>query len=110
MPFRMKNSGATSVPGMKKLLQDMGNVECYIDDLIVYKKDWATHLQELDKLMEKLRQANLVIRPTKCVFGSKSVEFLGHSIRENCISINEEKLEKMRSAKRPTTKNRFDRS
>ena len=58
----------------------------------------------LDKLLKKLTQASLVIRPTKCVFGSKSVEFLGHSIGENCISINEENLEKIRSAKRPTTK------
>ena len=104
MPFGMKNSGATLVRGMRKLLHDMDNVECYIDDLIVYTKDWATHLQVLDKLLEKLRKAGLVIRPTKSVFGSKSVEFLGHSIVENCISINEENLEKIRSAKRPTTK------
>ena len=40
----------------------------------------------------------------KCVFGSKSVEFLRHSIGENCISINEENLEKIHSAKKPTTK------
>ena len=104
MPFGMKNSGATLVRGMRKLLQDMDNVECYRDDVIVCTKDWATHLQVLDKLLEKLRQAGLVIRPTKCVFGSKSVEFLKHSIGENCISINEENLEKIHSAKRSTTK------
>ena len=103
-PFGMKNSGATLVRGMRKLRQDMDNVECYIDDLIVYTKYWATHLQVLDKLLEKLRRAGLVVGPTKCVFGSKSVEFLGRSIGENCISINEENLEKIRSAKRPTTK------
>ena len=90
--FGMKNSGATLVRGMRKLLQDMDNVECYIDNLIVYTKDWATHLQVLDELLEKLRQAGLVVRPTKCVFG------------ENCISIDEESLEKIRSAKKPTTK------
>ena len=95
MPFGMKNSGATLVRGMRKLLQDMGNVECCIDDLIVYTKDWATHLQVLDKLLEKLGQAGLVIRLTKCVFGSKFVECLGHFIGENCISINEENLEKI---------------
>ena len=106
MPFGMKNSGATLARGMRKLLQGMPNVECYryMDDLIVYTKDWATHLQVLDKLLEKLRQTGLVIRPTKRVFGSKSVEFLRHFIEENCISINEENLEKIRSAKRPTTK------
>ena len=46
----------------------------------------------------------MVIRPTKRVFGSKSVEFLGHSIGENCISNNEENLETIRSAKTSTTK------
>ena len=104
MPFGMKNSGATLVRGMRKLLQDMDNVECYIDNLIVYKKDWATHLQVLNTLLEKLRRAGLVIQPTKCVLGSKSVEFLRHSIGENCISINEENLEKIRGVKRPTKK------
>ena len=104
MPFGMKNSGATLVRGMRKLLQDMDNVECNIDDLIVYKKDWATHLQVLDKVLQKLRQAGLVIRPTNSVFSSKFIEFLEHSIEKNCISINEENLEKIRSAKRPTTK------
>ena len=39
IPFGMKNSGATLVRGIRKLLQDMDNVECYIDDLIVYTKD-----------------------------------------------------------------------
>ena len=77
LPLGMKNSGATLVRGMRKLLQDMHNVKCYIHDLIVCTKDWAAHLQVLDKLLEKLRQAGLVIRPTKCLFGSKSVEFFG---------------------------------
>ena len=60
MPFEMKNSTATLVCGMRKLLQDMDNVECYMDDLIVYTKNWATHLQVLDKILEKLRQAGLL--------------------------------------------------
>ena len=82
----------------------MDNVKCYVDDLIVYAKDWASHLQVLNTLLEKLRQAGLAIGPTKSVFASNSVEFLGHFIGENCISINEENLEKIRRAKRPTTK------
>ena len=57
----MKNSEATLARGMRKLLQNNDNADSYIDDLIVYTKDWATHLQVLDKLLEKLRQAGLVI-------------------------------------------------
>ena len=70
-PFGMKNSSATLVCGLRKLLQDMDNVECYIDDLIIHTKAWAMHSQVLDKYLQlqRLRQARLVIRPSKCVFG-----------------------------------------
>ena len=100
----MKNSGATLVRGMRKLLHGLDHVESYIDDLIVYTKDWDTNLQMLDELLRRLQQARLAVRSTKCLFGSKSVEFLGHLVGGDCITINKENLEKIRQAKRPTTK------
>ena len=103
-PFGMKNSGATLVRGMKKLLQGLPHVESYIDDLIVYTEDWDTHLRVLDELLRRLQQAHLVVRPTKCLFGTKSIEFLGHLVGGDCITINEENLEKIRQSRRPTTK------
>ena len=47
MPFGMKNSGATLVREMKQLLFDMDYGHNYIDDLIVYTKDWESHLGTL---------------------------------------------------------------
>ena len=38
------------------------------------------HIRVLDELMNRLQQANLTARPTKCVFRAKSVEFLGHQV------------------------------
>ena len=70
----------------------------------VYTKDWDTHLQVLDELLRRLQQAHLAVRPTKCLFGTKSVEFLGYLVAGDCITINEENLEKIIPAKRPTTK------
>ena len=105
MPFGMKNSGATLVRGMRKLLQGLDHVESYVDDLIVNIKDWDTHLQVLDRLLRRLQQARVGVRLTKCLFGSKSVEFLGHLVGGDCIKINKENSEKICVAKRPTTKN-----
>ena len=76
MPFGMKNSGTTLVRGMRMLISDFENVDSYIDDLIVYTEVWNTHIRVLDELMNRLQQVNLTARPTKCVFGAKSVEFL----------------------------------
>ena len=104
MPFGMKNSGATLVRGMRKILAGMNNVDSYIDDLIIHTDDWQAHLQVLEELLRRLRKAGLRVKPSKCVFGAESVEFLGHYIGGDCITINEDNLEKIRTALRPTTK------
>ena len=54
--------------------------------------------------MNQLQQANLTARSTKCVFGSKSVEFLGHQVGFDWITVNNNNLEKIRMAQQPTTK------
>ena len=104
MPFVMKNSGATLVQELRMLISNIENVDSYIDDLIVYTEDWDTHIRVLDELINRLQQANLTARPTKCVFGAKSVEFLGHQVGFDWITVNDNNLEKIRMAQRPTTK------
>ena len=99
MPFGMKNSGSTLVRGL--LISDLENVDSYIDDLIVYTEDWDTHSRVLDELMNRLQQANLTSRPTKCMFGAKSVEFLGHQVGFDWITVNDDNL---RMAQRLTAK------
>ena len=104
MPFGMKNSGATLVRGMRKILAGMNNVASYIDDLIVYTDDWESHVAVVDQLLERLHAANLTARPTKCLIGTTTLDFLGHQIGHNWVTVNEENLEKIRIAPRPTTK------
>ena len=58
----------------------------------------------LEELLRRLRKAGLTVKPSKCVFGAESVEFLGHCIGRDWITINEDNLEKIRTAPRPTTK------
>ena len=77
MPFGMKSSGAILVRGMRQLLSDMDNVDNYIDDLIVYTKNWESHLATLKKLFNRLQEASFNVRPKKCLFGSKTVDFSG---------------------------------
>ena len=105
MPLGMKNSGATLVRGLRMLISNLENVDSYIDDLIVYAEDWDTHIRVLGELMNRLQQANLTAPPTKCVFGAKSVKFLGHQVGFDWIAVNDDNLEKIRMAQRPTTKN-----
>ena len=93
-----------SIRGMRKIFAGMSNLDSYIDDLIIHTNDWQAHLQVLEELLRRLRNAELTAKPSKCVFGAEFVEFLGHYIGRDWITVNEENLEKIRTARRPTTK------
>ena len=40
MSFGIKNSGATLVREMRKLLEELDHLERYINDFVIYTKDW----------------------------------------------------------------------
>ena len=46
----------------------------------------------------------MTIRPTKCLFGVNTVDFLGHRLEEGLIGLHEGNVTKIRDAPRPTTK------
>ena len=89
---------------MRKILAGMNNVDSYIDDLMIHTNDWKAHLQMLEEFFRRLRKAGLTAKPPKCVFGAKSAKFLGHYIGHDWITFNEVNLEKICTARKPTTK------
>ena len=68
MPFGMINSAATLKRAMKKLLEDLVDVDFYWDDILVHSHTWEEHIRALRELFLCLVQARLPIRPTKCLF------------------------------------------
>ena len=104
MPFGMINSAATLKRAMKKLLQGVDNVEFYWDDILVHTRTWEEHIKALRELFSRLLEAGMTIRPTKCLFGVNTVDFLGHRLEEGLIGLHEDNVTKIRDAPRPTTK------
>lgn len=54
----------------------------FFDDILVYSRSWKDHLEHLRKVLEILQQHHFVIKPSKCFFGVREVEYLGHFISE----------------------------
>ncbi|XP_068227703.1 uncharacterized protein [Palaemon carinicauda] len=104
MPFGMVNAGATYVKCMRTLLKGLDNVESYIDDLLVHTKSWSEYLKTLQELFQRIRNANLTIRPSKCILASETVQFLGHEIQGGTLSLQETNISKIQSAPQPKTK------
>ncbi len=63
----------------------------YLDDLIV-SKDLDSHLQQLSLVFQKLTQAGLKAKLTKCEFLKSGTEFLGHLVNGDGIHTVDSKI------------------
>ena len=104
MRFGMINSTATLKRAMKKLLEDLANVDFHWDDILVHTRMWEEHIKALRELFLHLVQAGITIRPTKCLFGVNSVDILGHRLEQGMIGLHQDNAEKIKDAPRPSTK------
>ena len=56
------------------------NFAVYIDDLLVYSKDFETHIATLDQIFAALQKYNLHLNSAKCTFLQTEANFLGRIV------------------------------
>ena len=105
MPFGLCNAPATFQRTMDTVLGDynwkFANV--YIDDLNVFSKDFEEHLEHLNKVFCRIRNANLKLNPEKCNFCQRELPFLGYVITEEEISPDPSMIQKIKDFPQPRT-------
>ena len=76
MPFGLVSTPASFQRLMDTVLQGLlGDFCCvYLDDTIVFSTSWAQHLQHIEDVLKRFRQAGLQINPKKCQWGLKRVK------------------------------------
>ncbi|MCG7878981.1 MAG: retroviral-like aspartic protease family protein, partial [Candidatus Thiodiazotropha taylori] len=104
MPYGAINCPAVFQRLMERVLTGLTHVTLliYLDDIIVYGKTFQVHIRNLEEVFKRLREANLKLKPDKCVFFQKQVSFLGHTISENGLSTSPEKVKAVQEWPTPT--------
>ena len=59
----------------------------YIDDVIVFGRNFDKHLNRLELVFQRLAENGLNIKGSKCNFFQKSVNFLRHIISESEVKV-----------------------
>ena len=105
MPFRLKNAGATYQRLVNKMFnKQVGrNMEVYVDDMLVKSKEELTHLDDLREMFATLKQYQMKLNPSKCVFGVASGKFLGFMVSQRGIEANPEKVQAIINMVSPRT-------
>ena len=72
MPFGLKNAPAAFQRLMQTVLRDLnpGNgpdfVSVYLDDILIFSQTLEDHFNHLQKVVQRIKEANLKLKPSKC--------------------------------------------
>ena len=86
-PFGLLNAHAVFQRLIETVLVDCQDFsKAYIDDIIVYSSNWKEHLRHIEQVLQALQQAVLTAKLSKCAWGRKYMQFLGHMVSKNLLS------------------------
>lgn len=86
---------------LEQILSGCNNCMNFIDDIIVFGRTKEIHDENLKRVLQRLKERNVALNKEKCVFGTKTLIFLGHRLSASGISPSQEKLKAIRDARTP---------
>jgi reverse transcriptase-like protein len=97
MFFSLTNSPATFQTMMDNIFREkitQGWLKIYMDDLIVASKDdEVIHQQQVEQVLQKIKDHDLFLKAKKCSFHKKQVEYLGDIIGQGKVEMDPVKVE-----------------
>ncbi|GJZ14828.1 reverse transcriptase domain-containing protein [Tanacetum coccineum] len=95
MPFGLCNAPATFQRCMTAIFHDMVEdfMEVFMDDFSVFDNSFDCCLANLDKMLARCEETNLMLNWEKCHFMVKEGIVLGHKISEAGIEVDRDKID-----------------
>ncbi|BBN68169.1 NB-ARC domain-containing disease resistance protein [Prunus dulcis] len=105
MPFGLTNAPSTFQALMNSVFRTYLRkfVLVFFDDILVYSNSFTDHLAHLQQIFELLRANQLQVKMSKCSFGQRSVDYLGHTISAAGVGVDRKKIQCIETWPKPAT-------
>lgn len=105
LPMGCMNSGSAFSRLMAMAFQEMkkDTITWYLDDIAVLGKTFDHHVDNLRKVLDKLSEVNLKLKPSKCNFALQRIKFLGYEVDEQGMRPNMDKVKAILNMRQPQT-------
>lgn len=110
-PFGLTNAPATQQRLVDKLFGPEFELKvfAYLDDIIIVSKTFDEHVTLLERVLDKLKNANLSINLEKCQFFRKQLCYLGYIVDSDGLRTDPAKVEAILAFPTPKTKKEVKR-
>lgn len=95
MPFGLTNAPATFQAYINRALKGLIDefVIVYLDDILIYSQNEEEHEEHVKRTLQRLKDANLYAKTSKCEFHVRELKFLGYIISDKGTSMDMERVE-----------------
>jgi hypothetical protein len=105
LPFGLKTAPAFFQQQMQIVLAPYlyHICEIYIDDVIIYGQTEEEFANNLRLILQRLKDHNIAVNPSKCVLGVQEIQYTGHVLNAHGLSFSKDKVEKVTGFSKPVT-------
>lgn len=97
MPFGLSNAPSTFQSAMNDLLRPFLRkfALVFFNDILIYSPTWESHLNHINQVLSLLSTHQFYAKLSKCQFGVRSVDYLGHLISADGVQADPSKIQAM---------------
>jgi len=106
MFFGLTNSPATFQAMINDILRDLintGEVVAFMDNVLVGTEEEQRHDKIVKEVLRRIKENDLYVKPEKCIWKVREIDFLGLVMGSGGIKMQEEKVAGVLEWPRPKT-------
>ncbi|XP_026743690.1 uncharacterized protein K02A2.6-like [Trichoplusia ni] len=88
---------------MERMLLPCNGVVNFIDDVVVFGSNLNEHNDRLKKVLQVLKENNVLLNDKKCIFNATKIDFLGHELSARGIKPLDKYVKTIESFREPKT-------